>query len=88
MRITIEIILISACFILISQPTVSWPPFKIHFDKPLLAIGCFLIMVGIVFIILQGHTEAYSRGLKKGCEIEHEAAIEAARQIINESKTK
>lgn len=88
MKTIIEIILICFCFIWVSQPTVNWAPIKIHFDKPLLAIGLFLIMVGIVFIILQGHTEAYSRGLKKGCEIEHEAAIEAARQIIEESKSK
>lgn len=88
MRTTIEIILICFCFIWISQPTLSWPPFKIQFDKPYLAIGCFLIMVGIVFIILQGHTEAYSIGLKKGCEIEREAAIEVAKQIIEESKPK
>jgi len=86
MKATIEIVLILFCFIWISQPTLSWPPFRIHFDKPLLAIGCFLIMAGIVCLILQGHTEAYSRGLKKGCEIEREAAIEAARQIINEAK--
>jgi len=86
MRTTIEIILICFFFFLIAQPTISWPPFKIQFDKAYLAIGCFFVMVGIVFIILQGHTEAYSKGLKKGCEIEHDAAIEAARQIINESK--
>lgn len=86
MKTTIEIILICLFFFLMAQPTISWPPFNIKFDKAYLAIGCFFIMVGIVFIILQGHTEAYSKGLKKGCEIEHEAAIEAARQIINETK--
>ena len=88
MKTTIEIILICFCYLLISQPTISWPPFKIHFDKPFLAIGLFLIMVGVVLVISQGHNDAYKKGLERGCEIEQEAAIEVAKQIINESKSK
>lgn len=85
MRTAIQIILICIIFFLIAQPTVSWPPLKIKFDKALLSIGMFLILAGVVCIVLQGHTEAYSKGLKKGAEIEHEAAIKAAKQLIEES---
>lgn len=86
MRTTIQIILICVIFFLIAQPTISWPPLKIKFAKALLSIGMFLIMAGVVCIILQGHTEAYSKGLKKGAELEQEAAIEVAKQLIQESK--
>lgn len=87
MRTTIEIIIICLCLVWLSKPTFSWPPFRIHFENAFTAIGIFLIMVGIIFLILDGHTEAYSKGLKKGCEIEREAALNAARQLIEESKS-
>lgn len=92
MKTAFEIIAVCVCLFLIAQPTINWPPFRIHFDKAYLAIGIILIIFGTVFIIAQGKIDGrikyYKEGLKKGCEIEREAAIEAARQIIEESKAK
>jgi len=92
MKTTIEILAVLICLFLVAQPTITWPPVRISFDKAYLAIGIILIMIGIVFILAQGkgdgRREYYEKGIDKGIEIGHEAAIEAAKQIINESKTK
>lgn len=90
MKTTIEIIVVCVCLFLVAQPTISWPPLRIHFDKAYLAIGIILIMLGTVFILAQGKVDGrlkyYKEGLKKGAEMSHEAAVEAAKQLIEESK--
>jgi small neutral amino acid transporter SnatA (MarC family) len=87
MKTTISIIIIVISLIFLANTTIQFKPFKISFGTPSLAIGVFLIIIGIVFIMAQSDANTYQKGLNKGAEIEHEAALEVARQIIAKSKT-
>jgi uncharacterized membrane protein YhdT len=86
MKLAIGIIAIIVVLAFLANTTIQFKPFKITFETPLLAIGMLFIFIGIVFIQIQPHTDAYARGLKDGSKSAHEAAIEAAKQIIIESK--
>lgn len=86
MKVTFSIIGLVVILIFLANTSIQFKPFKISFETPWLAIGMLLIFIGIGFIQVQPHSDAYKKGLKAGGEIAHEAAKEVARQMILESK--
>ena len=53
-------------FFLIANVTISFSPFKIQFEKPFTAIGWFLIVLGVSFIIGETKVQSEHKGVIKG----------------------
>lgn len=86
MRTIISLIICFALFLYLAKTTVQIKPFRISFGDLSNAIAWLLFFAAILVMSYSVHRKAYVQGLKRGAEIEQEAAIEAARQIIEESK--
>lgn len=86
MRTVISVIVFIALFLYLAKTTVQIKPFRISFGDLSNAIAWLLFFAAILVMSYSVHKKAYVQGLKKGAEIEQEAAIEAAMQIIEESK--
>lgn len=88
MKTVITIILVVVAMLFIANTTIEIKPFKISFERPYVAIGFLFLFLGLALIQFQSDRDGYKRGLIKGAEITHEAATQAAKEIIEESKTK
>lgn len=88
MKTIIQISIFIVLFLFLAKTSIQFNPFKISCEGLFRAIGFVFIIIGASFIEVQQNHDQYKKGREKGIEIEHDAAIEAARQIIQESKTK
>lgn len=68
MKISLSIIILIILFAFIAHTRIQFSPFKIHFYKPLLSIGTFLVVFGIFFISYHFHREGLIKGYGEGCE--------------------
>ena len=62
------IIIVLVVFFIIANVTISLNPFKITFEKPLTAIGWFLIIIGISFIIGETRVHSEHKGYMRGVQ--------------------
>lgn len=86
MKTVIYIIILTVIFFYISDTTIQIKPFKISFGNLSAGFAWVFFLLSFTLMTYSVHSKAYSKGLKKGCEIERDAAIEVAKQIIEESK--
>lgn len=78
MKIIIHVIIIAACFLLLSKTKISFQPFKISLESWPFAVGFFLILMGIGFI----QYESDRKGQKKGIE----TTLTTLKKIVEEEK--
>ena len=57
MKLTIYLICLIGLLLFLSRPTISFEPFSIKFEKLWSSIGYILIILGIIFIEIQGDIE-------------------------------
>ena len=80
MKISISIIILIILFAFIAHMRVQFSPFKIHFDKPILAIGTFFVVLGILFISYHFKREGLIKGYGEGCEDMRKVVIEILKE--------
>lgn len=86
MKTVFHIIVLFAVFLYIADTTIQIKPFKISFGNLSAGFAWFFFLLAFIFMTYSVHKKAYSEGLKKGCEISREAAVEVAKEIIEKQK--
>jgi hypothetical protein len=57
MKTTFFITVMVACMLYMAAMTIHFKPFRIHFDKPYLAIGWLFVLIGCMLIQYHGEKQ-------------------------------
>lgn len=62
------ILVVIVIFLIIAKTTISFNPFKISFKEPFTAIGWFLIVIGLSFVIGEAKVKSEHKGYMRGVQ--------------------
>lgn len=82
MKTTFIIIAILALGIFYSEPTISFKPFSVTFEKPYMPFAALCLIGAIVFYSLQYEEIGFKKGQEKGFSQGYEAGFKNCREQL------